>query len=136
MLVVSIILAGGYIVLFCVLHFEVFGLEVGSGEFPTPFRRVVRFVASQTFWILLLGILPFVAFLLLLSFEFPAVFLDVPGFCAIVAGDIWVNAQKKNASSLSCCCRGSGHCGYRNVVTSLKSFTLEFSLQMGNNFLV
>ena len=110
----------GRIVLFGVLHFEVFGLQVGSSAFPTPFRRVIRFVTSWTFWVFLFGILPVVALLFLLSFEFSAVVLDVPRIFDTFAGGIWVNPRRKKTSSRSCCWRGGRHCRDRNFVTSLK----------------
>ena len=52
-----------------VLQFKVFGLEMGSNAFPTSFRRVVRFVATWTFWIFFFGILPVIASLFLLAFS-------------------------------------------------------------------
>ena len=121
-----VVFAGGRMSGGSVLQFKVFGLEVGSGAFPTSFRRVVRFVASWTFWILFLGILPVIAALFLLSFKFSAFILDMSGFFAIVAGNVWIDARGKEASSRSCCCRGSGHCWYWNVIPLLKS--IEFKL--------
>ena len=58
------------------IQFEVFGLEVGSSAFPTPFRRMVRFVTSRAIGILFFGSLAFIAFLFLLSFEFWIVILE------------------------------------------------------------
>ena len=118
--------AGGRISGGSVLQFKVFGLEVGSSAFPTSFRRVVRFVASWTFWILFLGILSVISALVLLSFEFSAVIFDMSGFYAIVASNGWIDARGKKASSRSCCCRGSGHCWYWDVVHLVKS--IEFKL--------
>ena len=78
---------------FEIIQFEVFELEVGSSAFPTPFRRVISFVASWTFGIFFLDILHAVALLFLLSLEFSAVIFDMPWFFAIVTSDIWVNAR-------------------------------------------
>ena len=122
-----IVLAGGLIGNCGVFQFEVFGLEMGSSAFPTSFRRVIRFVASWTLWIFFLGILSFIAALFLLSFEFSAIVLDMSGFFAIVASNVWVDARREKASSRSCCCRGSGHCWYWNVVPLLKSIELKLS---------
>ena len=109
-----------------VLQFRGFGFELGSSAFPTSFRRLVRFVASWTFWIFFLGILPVIAALFLLSFEFSAVIFDMSGFFAIVESIIWIDASRKKASFQSCCCRGSRHCWNWNVVPLLKS--IEFKL--------
>ena len=115
--VVGVYLTYGSFLGFGIIQFEVFGLEVGSSAFPTPFRRVIRFVSSWTFGIFFLGILPAIALLFLLSLEFSAVIFDMARFFALVASDIWVNARRKEASSQSCCCGGSGHCEDMNVVT-------------------
>ena len=118
---IRVILTHGGFLGFGNIQFEVFGLEVGSSAFPTSFRRVVRFVASWTFWIFFRCILPVIASLFFLSLEFSAVSFDMPGFFAIVASDIWVDARRKEVCTRSCCCRGCGHCGDMNVVTLLVS---------------
>ena len=118
---------------FGIIQFEIFGLEVCSGAFPKLFRRVVRFVASWALWILFFGILEFVAFLFLLSFEFSTFIFDMSWFFAIVAGDIWVNAQGKEASTRSCCC---GHCGNVKIVTFRKSIQFSFTLEVCDNLFI
>ena len=90
-----VVFAGGCMSGGSILQFKVFGLEVGSGAFPTSFRRVVRFVASWTFWILFLGILPVIAALFLLWFIFSAFILDMSGFFAIVAGNVWSMPEER-----------------------------------------
>ena len=127
MFIFRVFLAGGLIGGRGVIQFKVFGLEVGSSAFPTSFRRVVRSVASWTFWIFFLGNLSVVAALFLLSFKFATIVFDMSRFLAIVASNVWVNARGKKASSRSCCCRGSGHCWYWNVVPLLKSIELKLS---------
>ena len=125
MFIFRFFLAGGLIGDRGVIQFKVFGLEAGSSAFPTSFRRVIRFVASRTFGIFFLSILPFVAALFLLSFEFAAIVFDMTWFLAIVASNVWIDARGKKASSRSCCCRGSEHCWYWNVVPLLKSIELK-----------
>ena len=119
-------MGGGRIRPVRVLELEVFRLKVSSCAFPTPFRRLVRFVTSLALWVIFWADWRSLRLSCFFLSSFRHSFL-MSWFLLKIARDPRVNAGGKEAITRSCCCRGSGHGWVWNVFTLLKFVYLKFS---------